>query len=189
MWERLSAGKMFPASVSYLSTLAAQMTATRVGIAPQASCGTAVDATAARVLAAAGCVTVLRATYVDASGTAVATVGIAVMRNAAGATTVVRALGSGHDGLLPVRFPGTMADLFTARARETANVQSAAGPYVFLYAAGYADGRSTKLQSEPNPEGYPSETVTTDLGSGVADDVANAFQAPSNPCADRNVKC
>jgi hypothetical protein len=190
LWERLSAGQIFPASVSYLSTLPGQMTATRVGIAPQAPCGTAVDASAAQVLAAAGCVTVLRATYADASGTALVTVGIAVMRSPGGATTVVRALApSGHGGLLPVSFPGTVAGLFTMRARETAAVQSATGPYVFLYAAGYADGRSTTLRSAPNFLDYTDETVTTDLGSGVATGVADAFQAPANPCADRNVQC
>jgi hypothetical protein len=190
LWERLSAGQIFPSSVSYLSTLASQMRATRVGIAPQAPCGAAVDASTARVLAAAGCVTVLRATYADASGTALATVGIAVMRSSDGASAVVRALASNaHGGLLPVSFPGTVAGLFTPRARETAAVQSAAGPYVFLYAAGYADGRPTKLQSAPNTLGYPGETLTADLGSGVATGVAVVFQAPSNPCADRNVKC
>jgi hypothetical protein len=190
LWERLSAGQIFPASVSYLSTLAWQATATRVGIAPQAPCGAAVDASAARVLAAAGCVTVLRATYADPSGTALATVGIAVMRSPGDADTVVRALASsGHGGLLPVSFPGTVAGLFTVRARETAAAQAAAGPYVFLYAVGYADGRSTKLHSAPNTLGYQAETVTTDLGSGVAVGVADAFQAPANPCADRNVQC
>jgi hypothetical protein len=190
LWERLSAGQIFPASVSYLGSLAWQTTATRVGIAPQAPCGAAVDASAARVLAAAGCVTVLRATYADPSGTALATVGIAVMRSPDGATTVVRALASsGHGGLLPVSFPGTVAGLFTVRARETADVQSAAGPYVFLYAAGYADGRSTTVHPAPDSVGYQAETVTTDLGNGVAAGVAGAFQAPANPCADRNVQC
>jgi len=190
LWERLSAGQLFPASISYLSTLASQMTATRVGIAPQSPCGAAVDSAAARVLAAAGCVTVLRATYADTSGTAVTTVGIAVMRSPDGATAVVRALNSGgHGGLLPVSFPGTVAGLFSVRARETAGVQTTAGPYVFLYAAGYADGRSTSLHSAPNTLGFPGETVTTDLGTGVATGVADTFRVPPNPCADRNVRC
>ena len=190
LWERMSAGQVFPASVSYLSALAAQMTAIRVGIAPQSPCGAAVDASAARVLTSAGCITVLRATYADPSGTALATVGIAVMGSPDAASAVVRALASsGHGGLLPVSFPGTVAGLFTVRARETAAVQSAAGPYVFLYAAGYADGRSTQLHSAPNTLGYPGETVTTDLGNGVAAGLAGSFHAPANPCADRNVQC
>jgi len=65
LWERLSAGQIFPPSVGYPSALGAQAKATLVGIAPQAQCRSAVDAKAAPVLAAAGCVTVLRATYAD----------------------------------------------------------------------------------------------------------------------------
>jgi hypothetical protein len=188
-WERLSAGQIFPSSVSYLSTLGFETKATLVAIAPQAPCGTAVDAAAARVLDAAGCVTVLRATYTDASRTVLATVGIAVVRDAAGADTVLHALAAGgHGGLLPVSFPGTVASLFTSKARETSSAQSAVGRYVFLYAAGYADGRSTK----PGPNAYANyegETVTSDLGTGVVAGLIAAFQAPANPCTDRNIRC
>jgi hypothetical protein len=67
MWQWLSAGQIFPASVRYVTTLGSQTKATLVGIAPRAPCDSAVDAKAAAVLNAAGCVTVLRATYADAS--------------------------------------------------------------------------------------------------------------------------
>jgi hypothetical protein len=189
LWQRLPAGKIFPASVGYENSLGAATTATLVGIAPQAPCAAAVDARAAAVLAAAGCLTVLRATYTDASRTALATVGIAVMRSANGADTVLRTLAAGgHGGLLPVSFPGTVASLFTSKARETASAQSTAGPYLFLYAAGYADGRSTRL-GPPIGAAYLGETVTTDLGADVVTGLATAFQRPANPCSDRNVRC
>ena len=55
LWQRLGAGQIFPPSVSYLSTPGAETKATLVGIAPQAPCGTAVDAKAAAALEAAGC--------------------------------------------------------------------------------------------------------------------------------------
>jgi Tfp pilus assembly protein PilV len=191
MWQQLSAGQIFPASVSYSSTLGAQTAATLVGIAPQAPCDSAVDAKAAAVLNAAGCVTVLRATYADASQTALATIGIAVMRSPVGAGTALRALGAGGGGggLLPVSFPGTIASAFTSKARETYTAQSTAGPYVFLYAAGYADGRSTKLSGSPTAFGYLAESVTTDLGNGLANALATTFQAPANPCTNKNIRC
>jgi hypothetical protein len=189
LWQRLPAGKIFPASVGYVNSLGADTTATLVGIAPRAPCASAVDARAAAALAAAGCLTVLRATYADASRTALVTIGIAVMRSADGADMALRALGgSGHGGLLPVSFPGTVASLFTGKARETATAQSAAGPYLFLYAAGYADGRSTGLGPRTGAA-YLDETVTTDLGAELVVDLAAAFQQPANPCSDRNVRC
>ena len=188
LWQRLPTGRIFPSSVTYLSTLGFETKATLVGIAPQAPCRAAVDARAAAVLDAAGCVTVLRATYADASRTMLATVGIAVLRGAGGADAVLRALAAGHGGLLPVSFPGTVASRFTGRARESASAQSAAGPYVFLYAAGYADGRATALGPNAYAD-YEGETVTTDLAAGVVAGVIAAFHAPASPCADRNIRC
>jgi Tfp pilus assembly protein PilV len=190
MWQRLSAGQIFPASVSYQSTLGSQTKATLVGIAPQAPCESAVDAKAAAVLKAAGCVTVLRATYADASQTALATIGIVVLRSPGGTGTVLHGLGAGGSGgLLPVSFPGTVASAFTSKARETYVAQGAAGPYVFLYAAGYADGRSTTLHASPTSFGYLGESVTTDLGNGLANTLITTFQAPANPCKDKNISC
>ena len=189
MWQRLSAGRIFPASVSYASTLGAETKATLVGIAPQASCGSAVDAKAAAVLNAAACVTVLRATYADASQTALATIGIVVLRHPPGASLPLYTLaaGSGDGGLLPVSFPGTVASAFTEDARETYGAQTGSGPYVFLYAVGYSDGRSTTL--EPIASGNLGESVTTDLASGLMSALTKTFQAPANPCADTSVRC
>jgi len=189
LWQRLPAGRIFPASVGYVNSLGADTTATLVGIAPQARYAAAVDARAAPVLAAAGCLTMLRATYTDASRTALATIGIAVMRSADGSDTVLRTLAAGgHGGLLPFSFPGTVASLFTGRARETASAQAVAGPYLFLYAAGYADGRSTRLGTRIGAS-YLDETLTTDLGGELVADLATPFRQPANPCSDRNVRC
>jgi hypothetical protein len=171
-----------------VNSLGAETTATLVGIAPRAPCAAAVDARAAAVLAA-GCLTVLRATYTDASRTALATIGIAVMRRADGADAALQTLAAGgHGGLLPVSFPGTVASLFTGKARETASAQSVAGPYLFLYAAGYADGRATGLGPRTGAA-YLDETVTTDLGAELVADLSATFQRPANPCSDRNVRC
>jgi hypothetical protein len=189
-WQRLRAGQIFPASVKYLTTLGAETNATLVGIAPQAPCASAVDAKAAAVLAAAGCQTVLRATYSDASQTALATIGIAVMRTPADASAALRTLAAGgHGGLLPLGFPGTVASAFTASARETYAAATVSGPYLYLYAAGYADGRSTTLHASPTDFGYLGETVTTDLANGLVDGLINTFQAPAKPCEDKNIRC
>jgi hypothetical protein len=188
LWERLSAGQIFPASVSYPNTLGADTKATLVGIAPQAPCRSAVDAKAAPVLAAAGCVTMLRATYADASGTALATIGIAVMRSPAAAASAMGKLRVSGGGLLPLSFPGTVANAFSGKARETHAVQDFVGPYVFLYAAGYADGRSTTLSSSAGG-GSLGETVTADLGVNVVTSLVQAFQVPANPCKDKNIRC
>ena len=186
LWERLSAGQIFPSSVSYMNTLGAETKATLVGIAPQAPCRDAVDAKAAPLLAAADCVTMLRATYADASGTALATVGIAVLPTSAAAATAMGKLAVSGGGLLPLSFPGTIASVFTSRARETYAVQAVAGPYLFLYAVGYADGRSTTLASQDN---YMSETVTTDLATYLVTSLVTTFRVPANPCDDRSIRC
>ena len=163
-------------------------TATLVGIAPQAPCGSTVDAAGAPVLAAAGCVTVLRATYTDASQTAAATIGIAVLRSPGDAVRAQSTFVAGRGGLLALGFPGTVASLFTGSARETYAGKITAGRYLFLYAAGYTDGRQTTLQVNSDG-GYTGETVTTDLGNGVVSQLSAEFQAPARPCADKNVRC
>jgi hypothetical protein len=189
LWERLSAGQIFPSSVSYLS-MGPSETATRVGIAPQARCASAVDAAAAAVLKAAGCVTMLRATYADASGTALATIGIAVTGSPGAARTALRTLEVGTDGgLLPVNFPGTVANAFTVRAREAYTAPAAVGPYVFLYAAGYSDGRPTTLESADTPLGNLGVSVTINLADGIVSALTDTFLAPANPCADKDVRC
>jgi hypothetical protein len=189
LWERLSGGQIFPSSVSYLS-LGPSEAATRVGIAPRASCRGAVDAKAAPVLAAAGCVTMLRATYADASGTALATIGIAVMDSPGAALTALRLLEVGtHGGLLPVSFPGTVANAFTVRARETYTAPAATGPYLFLYAVGYSDGRPTTLEPADTPLGNLGVSATINLADGIVSALTDTFLAPADPCADKDVRC
>jgi len=188
LWERLSAGQIFPASVSYPNRLGADTKATLVGIAPQAPCRSAVDAKAAPVLAVAGCLIMLRATYADASGTALATFGIAVMRSPAAAASAMGKLRVSGGGLLPLSFPGTVANAFTGKARETYGVQDFVGPYLFLYASGYADGRATRLSAQ-DVDQHLGETVTADLGVNVVSSLVHTFQAPPNPCEDKNIRC
>lgn len=184
-WRRLTAGQIFPATVDYNSR-GIPYRAIRVGIAPPAPCASALDPAAARVLVAAGCVTALRATYADPSGTALATMGVVVMRSTAGADSAFRKIVRGKLGaLLPVSFPGTIAARFTPRARETWSEEDASGPYLVFDTAGYADGRATR----EDPPALYSETVTTDLPTGISNALAILFSSPASSCADRDIRC
>ena len=188
LWQRLPAGGL-PSSVSYLSTLGFETKATLVGIAPQVALrpgrGRQGRPRPARGRLRDRAARDVRRRVRDRAGDG----GDRGDARRGGAAAALRALAAGgHGGLLPVSFPGTAASLFTGRARETASAQAAAGPYVFLYAAGDADGRSTALG--PNAyANYQGETVTTDLGAGVVAGLIAAFHAPADPCADRNIRC
>ncbi|MGP7999477.1 MAG: hypothetical protein ACLPKI_19490 [Streptosporangiaceae bacterium] len=145
-WRAWSAGRIFPATVPYQlpaasldSAAVVRLDARRVGIAPQASCHAATDRAAWRVLARHGCQTVLRATYLDSTGTFAITVGVAVLPG------LDQASGSGHDlppgsGVRVVRFSHTLVAGFGAAARQLSTAM-AAGPYLIMSTVGYADGR------------------------------------------------
>ena len=108
-WRAMPAGQIFPSSVQYTlpSTVikdypALGLEATRVAIAPQAACTTAVmtDAAAAEMLRKEGCAAVLRATYIDQTSSFVVTVGVAVLSSSSAATAAATA--AAHDqGPLP----------------------------------------------------------------------------------------
>jgi hypothetical protein len=135
-----------------------------------------------------GLILLLGLSAAAASQTAVATIGIAVLRSPGDAVRAQSTFVAGRDGLLALGFPGTVASLFTGSARETYAAKITAGRYLFLYAAGYTDGRQTTLQVNSDG-GYTGETVTTDLGNGVVSQLSAEFQAPARPCADTNVRC
>src|SRR5215469_17984692 len=90
-----------------------------VGIAPAAGCDAALDPPAAAVLTRYGCTAVLRATYLDSSGTIAVTIGIAVMRSAHAATLADDSMSSlpESDNVRVAVFPGTIASGFTDAQR------------------------------------------------------------------------
>ena len=87
----------------------------------------------------------MRATYVDASGSLVATIAVAVLPSAAAAGTVVNQLsgsGASHPALiraLAIARTAKPAD-FGAAQRQISYV-TAAQSYVIMATAGFADGR------------------------------------------------
>jgi hypothetical protein len=180
--QRLPAGRLFPATISYLSTGKQQVSAVRVGIAPAASCAAALDPAAAAIFRARGCRTVLRASYTDASGSLTVTVGIVVMRSTAAAQNAVSdlAIQPGHAGVRAVSFPGTLAARYGDAQRGWFHAEPGNGPYAFLYAAGFTDGRrgSDGLTTEPSH-----------LGSGVLSRLITVLTASGPPCTRLDIQC
>jgi hypothetical protein len=186
-WRNWPAGKIFPAQVGYQvpgvefsSPANLNLTANRVGIAPQTTCRNGTDQALAKVLDARGCQALLRATYTDATGSFVMTVGIAVMRGTAPAATslpATHATGHGVEPTVsPVPFRDSLAAGFGARERQLAGAYSR-GPYLVLYTAGYTDGRHYDHESlDP----YASAEMNG-LASGVAQRLGSALGASPRP--------
>jgi len=192
-WRELTAGTIFPASVQYLSpsVLGAgtpvKFTATRIGIARQASCTAATDATVGAVLSRNGCKAVLRATYVDATDSYVVTAGVAVLpgmaqasavgRELAGVAPATKSSGAGSakvaDGIRPVSFKGTPAAWFTYENRQIA-ASASAGTYVVFYTIGYADQRPVVPVATDN---YVYSEMTS-LAVGVRQAIVNTLAQP-----------
>ena len=196
-WQQLAAGQIFPASVRYQlpawvlqDATSLNLDARRIGIAPQLGCGAGITtAAAAAVLRREGCRAVLRATYVDATWSYVMTVGVAVLPSDAAAKkaslglsqprlTAASSAGTGRldAGILVVRYHGAAAAMYDYSRQISASF--AEGPYLVMYAAGYADSRPLV----PVASDRYSETEMTLLAQGVARSVADTLAAqPASP--------
>jgi hypothetical protein len=185
-WRTDTAGTIFPSSVSYTAPASLsddrglKLTATRIGIARQASCAAATDPPVAAVLARNGCEAVLRATYADGTDSYVVTVGVAAMPGSAQAAAAKRELPSPAKdlGVRPVRFKGTPAAAFTNLRRQIWGVLPGnTGTYVFFYTIGYADGRQQVLVTA---DSYGDAEMTS-MGQGVAQAVGKVLAGPMKP--------
>jgi hypothetical protein len=198
-WQRMPAGQIFPASVTYQlpagvldDTAPLDLPALRISIAPQQSdCVKAVTSAAAgAMLNRNGCQAVLRATYVDATRSYVMTVGVAVLPTAAAAASVNDGLSpprlaAAHDagsggrlaaGVKVVRLGSAGAQRYDYNRQIAASFT--AGPYVIMYAAGYADGRPRV----PVFRDSYADAEMTSLAKGVAQSVADTLAAkPAAP--------
>ncbi len=136
-------------------------------------------AAAARVLAGYGCAALLRATYADATGAFVTTIGVAVLGRAGQGPAAQAALpGSGElrPGVHAVGFPGTLTASFTDRSRQVSS-SVPAGPYLVMYTAGFADGRP-RLPGDT--DSYAERELLT-AAERLAGYVANRIGAPPAP--------
>ena len=184
-WERLPGGEIFTPTLGYMMTESATnvaATARRVSIAPPASCAAALDPAVAALLSRYGCVAVLRATYVDYSGTLGVTVGIVVMT---GTQAASRAISNGSlpngTGVRTFPLPGTVLDRFGDAQRGYFSQLLSVGRYVFLVADGYTDGRP----------GSGEATLVTlqDLNAGVDASLQYVISAHASACTMRDVRC
>jgi hypothetical protein len=124
----------------------------------------------------------LRGTYLDASGTLAATIGIAVMTSAADASKVEAGITplKPSAGLHTVPFAGSTADKFSDANRGAAGA-IASGPYVFIYTAGYTDGMPGGA-ARANPE-------LDALGTGVVTRLETILTGHPNPCTMKDIRC
>jgi hypothetical protein len=185
-WRTMTAGEIFPAAVAYQLSYAAagnpsdlSLKAYRVGLSPQTSCAAASDPAAARVLAAARCTAMVRATYVDETDSMLVTVGVAVMPGAGAARSAASRLSSDpqpQPGVATAAFRATLARAFGNRQRQLSWAVSS-GPYLIMSTVGYADGRPrVQLSSDP----YADEEMTS-FATGVADAVGRPLGAQPPP--------
>jgi hypothetical protein len=181
-WRAMPVGQIFPATARYqvptIALYSAQplpLTATRLGIAPQGTCPAAVSKTAAPVLARGHCTTMLRATYIDASGSMLVTLGVAVLPTSGAAHQAARELSAvgNHLVLRPLAVAGTLAASFRDNQRQLA-VAVARGPYVILATAGFTDGRP---HLELAADSYYKAEMKG-LASGLADAAAGRLAVP-----------
>ena len=181
-WLQLTAGQIFPRTVIYQSTAAgADWPAHLVGIAPRTSCVAATDPQIGPALAQSGCRTLLRATYADASGTLLTTVGIAVMPSAAAAAQAFSTIHNGQNaGVRTVSFAGTISSQF-GNGQRTLIQTEYQGSYIFFFSTGFADGRLMHAAA-----GYPA---IQDLGDGVIGVLENILSQAGNPCQEKDVRC
>jgi hypothetical protein len=180
-WQRLPAGKIFPATVSYRNAQGDNTTATLVGIAPAATCQASLEPSALQQIQSLGCTTMLRATYTDAAGTLAATVGIGVMPSpgAAGlAQSDLSAISSST--LYAVSFSGTLAAGFGNPERGASGAQ-VVGAYLFVYTAGYTDGMPGAAA------GADAELPV--LGFGILDALETNLTSHPSPCTMKDIHC
>lgn len=163
--------------------------ARRLGIARQATCASAADASRkiVAVLDHDGCQAVLRATYTDATSSMVLTVGVAVLGSEYNAVLAAHLLTGGvakgqgdvsrHLVLRPVPVPDTPAAAFNTRQRQLSWVVGT-GSYLVLATAGFADGRPKVPVAS---DSYTYQEMSS-LARGVAVDIATPLGAkPSVP--------
>ena len=174
-WERMPAGRLFPATIGYTTDLQTKETATRLGIDPRTACARALDGTLLRRAERDGCVAGLRAGYADQLGGSVYTLGILVFPDKAKASAFyakVPVIGYPAAGLRALTVPGTAAARFGDAARQAAAVQ-VAGPYVVLAVAGYADGRPAHAADERRDSVFdPVSQLVTAIAAPLAKPVA-----------------
>ena len=186
-WRTWPAGRIFPAVIPYQvpataldSGSPAQLSATRIGIAPAASCPSVTGPKAQPVLARQHCTTVLRATYRDSTGAFAITVGIAVLPSPAQAGHALHALNvrAASAGVRAAPFGHTLAASFSDAARQLSDI-SAAGPSLIMSTVGYANGRH-RVRESADP--YDKDEMLS-VADGISDWIGARIGASPPPAS------
>ena len=189
-WRTLPESTIFPDSVPYQLPADAldpggtslALAARRLGIGPSVGCARGANPPAARILAAYGCSTVLRATYADSTGSMLVTLGVAVLPSSSAATAAGNRLADGEpkasDGSVsPAPVPGTLAAGFSGSQRQM-SWATHAGSYVIMATAGYSDGRP---QEQVAADSYLFAEMSN-LELGIGDTVSGVLgKVPPTP--------
>ncbi|MFI6643231.1 hypothetical protein [Streptomyces sp. NPDC050504] len=195
LWHSVPVDRLFPRTLQGdgAGPGGADRTWTRIGVAPDSVCEGALDPLLVETLQPVGCLSLLRATYTDATTTSVTTVGMVFTEAdsesmaALGTRFTEQGLDERTD-LMPRALPakGTVAADFgdKQRASWTVKVLTKA-PVVVFAVSGFADGRAV---SDPQPaaeamaKGSTTPAAQAGLGNeakGVADAVERALRAAS----------
>jgi hypothetical protein len=152
-WRDLSAGQIFPATLTYSTSMLTSETASRVGVASQSTCGSAIEPALTTLAASEHCRAGLRATYVDELDGVVYTIGVLAFPNSREAGSFAERLAAAHAGtisLLPLALPDTASAQFDAAAGQAGTARHG-GPFVVLTVAGYADGEPAGAGQQARP--------------------------------------
>jgi hypothetical protein len=193
-WRTLPETAIFPGFVSYqLPSQAFEggdglaLSAQRLGIGPPAACTGGTDPAAAKVLDRYGCTTILRATYVDSTGSMLVTVGVAVLPSIPAATAAGNRLAPPKlqvttGSVTPVPVAGTLAARFGPAQRQL-SWATHAGSYVIMATAGYVDGRPPSHVTADSYLFAEMLNLTQGLGDTVSGVLGKAPPVPTCPGA------
>jgi hypothetical protein len=149
-WQAWPAGRIFPATLGYVTDVLTEEKARRVGISPADGCAAALDGAAAGLAERDGCRAALRATYLDQLQGVVYTTGVLAFPSPARAAAFAVAFARSSPlpaGLRAFGLAGTVTARFNDAARQAETAEHA-GPYVLLTVAGYADGRPASATAQ-----------------------------------------
>ncbi|WP_420857032.1 hypothetical protein, partial [Streptomyces chilikensis] len=179
LWRTTPVDELFPPSVKGkdLGPGGADRTWNRIAVAPESGCSDAFDPALRKTLAPVGCERLLRATYSDATGSHLVTVGLVFTEADAEAMRALRSRVS-EDRLdlrtdqlpRPYAAEGTLAEGFgkAQRASWALDVLTEA-PVVVYAVSGWADGRPVE-EPVPAQEALQGDTDTAAAQAGLGHD-------------------
>jgi hypothetical protein len=184
-WRSWPAGRIFPSTLTYATSLLTNETASRVGIAPQSSCASALDPALGRLAARDQCRAALRATYLDELQGVLYTIGVLAFPGPHNAAAFAAGLPGSAATPFPLRAlaqPGTPSSLFSASAVQEATARHD-GPFVVLTVAGYADGEPAGSGQETRPGVFaPATRLASELIGPLARPVTVNCASPAWSC-------